>query len=317
MKILKRKTLAALLALSLLASLLPLGAQPAQATENVPATLLVGGTDVKSGGYWTTDTDGKLTECNDSTEPPATWNVHYDASNNTLNLDGATIMGNSDGSSVSYGIGIYASSSSEDVSLNINLQGENTITSGTMGIYVLASSNSTGDASLTITGNGSLTTEGSGYGSHSGILVQSNAGNANLTINNVDVTATNSNTQAIRLQPSASASATLAVNSGSLTASGSKGINYLFGTGLTGNGTPTVTVSGNAVVDAKNGGIANNSSSPIQYGTGSSTTGGIVFDGNTGTVYGDVELKENLKIGEGESLTLGTRPVSSCRMERL
>ena len=72
MKILKRKTLAALLALSLLASFLPLGAQPVLAAENVPATLLVGGTDVKSGGYWTTDADGKLTGItfpNQVTEP--------------------------------------------------------------------------------------------------------------------------------------------------------------------------------------------------------------------------------------------------------
>ena len=42
MKILKRKNLAALLALSLLASLLPLGAQPALAAENAPTTLYVG-----------------------------------------------------------------------------------------------------------------------------------------------------------------------------------------------------------------------------------------------------------------------------------
>ena len=89
MKILKRKTLAALLALSLLASLLPLGAQPALAAEKVPATLLVGGTDVKSGGYWTTNENGKLTE----STVGATWNVHYDASANTLTLNNATIAG--------------------------------------------------------------------------------------------------------------------------------------------------------------------------------------------------------------------------------
>ena len=49
MKILKRKTLAALLALSLLASLLPLGAQPALAAENAPTTLYVGNYQITNG----------------------------------------------------------------------------------------------------------------------------------------------------------------------------------------------------------------------------------------------------------------------------
>ena len=96
----------------------------------------------------------------------------------------------------------------------------------------------------------------------------------------------------------------LTVNGGSLTASVNANIWFQFGSGTSGSGTPTVTVSNNAVVDAKNGGIANNSSSPIQYETGSDSTGGIVFDGKTGTVYGDVTLQENLTIGEGESLTV-------------
>lgn len=61
---------------------------------------------------------------------------------------------------------------------------------------------------------------------------------------------------------------------------------------------PQCTVSNNAIVRA-NGGIANNSSSPIQYETGSDSTGGIVFNGNEGTVYGSVELQEDLEIGEG------------------
>ena len=53
------------------------------------------------------------------------------------------------------------------------------------------------------------------------------------------------------------------------------------------------------------GGITSNSSSPIQYETGSDSTGGIVFDNGTGTVYGNVTLQEDLEIGEGETLTIG------------
>ena len=115
----------------------------ALAAENAPATLIVGDTDVKSGGYWTTGTDGRLTECNDSTEPPATWNVHYDASTNTLTLNNATIEGASSESTLHNTDGIYASSSSGDVTLTISLQGENTITSNGSGIYVYSST--TGD----------------------------------------------------------------------------------------------------------------------------------------------------------------------------
>ena len=77
-------------------------------------------------------------------------------------------------------------------------------------------------------------------------------------------------------------------------------------TAFAGESTPTVTVSNNAIVRANGnaGGIGNTSSTDIQFGTGSDGAGGIVFDGKDGTVYGSVELQENLTIGEGESLTL-------------
>ena len=289
-----KKILSLCMALALCLGLLPLSALAAG--EDAPDTLLVGGTNVKGGGYWTTNsTTGELTDSSEGNS----WNVHYDTSTNTLTLKDADITGATIDEISNLSVGIYASGSSEDVSLNIILQGDNNQVSGVSGIYVFSDS---GDASLSISGTGSLTAEGTGYGNYSGIMVQSNGGKAELTINNVDVTATNSNTQGIRLQPAVTSPATLAVNGGSLTASGSKGIDYQFGTSTTGSGTPTVTVSNNAIVRA-NGGIANNSSQ-IQYETGSNSTGGIVFDGNTGTVYGKVELQENLTIGEGESLTI-------------
>lgn len=268
--------------------------------------LYVGGVQISSTGYWTTDSEGNVTAYSGA-ETPSDSYIHYDAENNVLTLHNATIKKELEynesivGGTYISGSAIGVFNQSGNAELTIDLVGTNTIANVSGGIDVFANSN--GGATLTITGNGSLTTEGSGYGSLSGISVLSIAGNANLTINNVDVTATNSYAQGIRLQPSESASATLAVNGGSLTASGSKGIDYQFGTGTTGSGIPTVTVSNNAIVRA-NGGIANNSSSPIQYGTGSSTTGGIVFDGTEGTVYGSVTLQEGLEIGEGESLTL-------------
>ena len=159
-----------------------------------------------------------------------------------------------------------------------------------------------GDASLSISGTGSLTAEGTGYGGFFGIEVQSNGGKAELTINNVDVTATNNVAQGIMLRCARSSTASLTVNGGKLTASGNDaGIRYAFGNDGTGNGTPGLTVTGNAVVDAKDGGMTNDSSTAISIGAGP----GIVFDGKNGTVYGNVTLREDLKIGEGESLTVG------------
>ena len=50
-------------------SLLPV---TALAAENAPATLIVGGTDVIGGGYWTTNsTTGELTQSSES----ESWNV--------------------------------------------------------------------------------------------------------------------------------------------------------------------------------------------------------------------------------------------------
>ena len=294
----KKRMTSLFLALALCLGLLPLSALAA--AEGAPDKLYVGNQVLPVGrdSYWTTSTDGKLITC----EATNDWNVAYDADSTTLTLKNATIKGVVNAENIA-SAGIYAASSSGPVSLNIVLEGENKV-SGVSGIYVFSDS---GDASLSISGTGSLTAEGTGYGNYSGIMVQSNGGKAELTINNVDVTATNSNTQGIRLQPAGTSPATLAVNGGSLTASGSKGIDYQFGTGTTGSGKPTVTVSNNAIVRANGsaGGITSNSSAEVQYGTGSSTTGGIVFDGNTGTVYGSVTLQEDLEIGEGESLTIG------------
>lgn len=96
------------------------------------------------------------------------------------------------------------------------------------------------------------------------------------------------------------------MNGGSLTASVNANIWFQFGSGVSGSGTPTVTVSNNAIVRA-NGGIANNSSTSIQYRTGNEENGGIVFDGSAGTVYGSVTLQDDLEIKSGETLTIGDR----------
>ena len=315
MKILKRKNLAALLVLSLLASLLPLGAQPALAAAPENQVIYVGNENVTSGGYWTTDSNGNVTAYTEDGTTPSNNYIHYDKETNTLTLHNATIKESLD-YTVSNGDSSFINSSAIGVlnqqgnaELTIQLEGSNTIAEVSQGIYVLAHSQSTGSSSLTITGKGSLDTSGSQFC----IRVQSNSSDAALSIENAKVTATvvdGYGGKGVFVQSSENSSVSLTVNSGSLTATGryayDAGILLQFGSGGSGSGSgkPTVTVSGNAVVDAKNGGIANNSSSPIQYKTGSDSTGGIVWNGSEGTVYGEVILQDDLTIGEDESLTL-------------
>ena len=274
-------------------------AAPLAAENDRPYSLYVGNTDVAkteysdNAAYWTSS-DGGTNWTSQLDKPTADSYIHYDG-NGTLTLHNVNISRSNEN-------GIYAEAmSGSAVSLTIKLEGTNTV-SGWSGIFVHAVD---GAASLSISGTGSLTAEGTGGGSFSGIQVQSNDGKAELTINNVDVTATNNVAQGIILRSGGSSTASLTVNGGKLTASGSDaGIKYVFGSSGTGDGTPTVTVSGNAIVRA-NGGISDDSSTDIQIGADSSaSSGGIVFDGKNGTVYGAVTLQEDLKIGEGESLTL-------------
>ena len=59
-------------------------------------------------------------------------------------------------------------------------------------------------------------------------------------------------------------------------------------------------VSGNSIIDT-NYMQATNTNLVIDT---SGDDGGIIFEGDKGTVYGDVTLQEGLTIGEGESLTV-------------
>ena len=308
MKILKRKTLAALLALSLLASLLPLGAQPAQAAAPSGQVIYVGNHAVTSGGYWKTDSDGNVSPYTEGGTPSDSY-IHYDADKNILTLHNATIKKGLDYSESIQG-GTYINGSAIGVfnqngvaALTIQLEGTNTIAEVSKGIYVLAT---TGSSNLTIMGDGSLDANGS----QNGIRVVSHGGDATLSIKNAKVTATASSSgDGVCVQSKKDSSVSLTVDGGSLTATGSgnngTGIYFSLGTSTSDSGTPRLTVSNNAIVRA-NSGISDNSSADIKIGADSSgSTGGIVFDGGEGTVYGDVTLQENITINEGESLTIG------------
>ena len=313
----KKTILSLFCVLALCLGLLPTTALAAG--EDAPDTLYVGNQQVISGTettYWSTDpSTGNLTKSNAS----GNWNVKYESSSNTLTLNGATINGAHDATSPPYGSGIYAlCSSNQPVALTIELIGTNTIT-GNYGIYVDAQQGETvgTNASLLIR-NSSDDSILEVSGSSHGIYVISGTGDASLNIENASVdaktTQTNSGYAGVCVQSSASATTSpqlsLAVNGGSLTTSGSasgEGIKFYVGANKATSATTSLTVTDNAIVDARNGGISADgvNITPIVNIGSTGSTGGIVFDGTEGTVYGNVELQKDLEIKSGESLTIG------------
>ncbi|MCJ2381117.1 Ig-like domain-containing protein [Parabacteroides sp. AGMB00274] len=279
----------------------------ALAVEGAPNSLYVGDQQVINGNnttFWTTDkSTGGLTEYEGNDD---NWNVKYDPSTVTLTLKNATIKGVYNNVNTS-GSGIYAASSSGPVSLNIVLEEENKV-SGMHGINV---SSSGGDASLNISGSGSLTVSGlSGNGI--GIFMSSQ-NSANLTIEEASVTALGSQDggSGVRLITSqtGSPSLTIEVKGGSLQASGeTNGIHFLSNVNDA-TAVANMKVSGNAMVKASNIITTKDGTGSAPElkpaASGSDGTGGIIWDGKSGTVYGNVTLQEDITIGEGESLTIG------------
>lgn len=226
------------------------------------------------------------------------YNIKWDGS--TLTLRNATIKESvsMDTSTLIAGAAIGVLNQSGDANLTITLEGTNTIKDVSAAIHVFALSSS---ASLTITGDGILSAS-SGF--NPGIRVQSNTGNGTLAITGAKVTASSSKgANGVQIRCGVSSNASLTVNGGSLTATATgsnSGINFLFGGGVSGSGTPSLNVSNSAIVKASGGtgGITSNSSPVTPSGTG------IVFNNGTGTVYGDVTLQEDITINQGESLTI-------------
>lgn len=325
---------AAALSLSLLLAALAVSilALPvtALAVEGAPNTLYVGNQNVKSGEdttYWATTDNGELELVEGASDTSNNWNVKYDPSTATLTLREASIQGGANTVSAPYGSGIYAlSRSGQPVSLTIELIGTNTIT-GNYGIYVDAQQGGTvgTDASLLIRNsndNGILEVSGSFYG----IYVKSGTGDASLNINDASVVAKTTQTYSggyagVYVQSSAQATSSpqlsLAVDGGSLTTSaseGNDGIQFYVGSSQATGATASLTVTDNAIVDAKNGGIsADGVSVKPNVNIGSTdSTGGIVWNGSEGTVYGDVALDESLTINQGETLTVPDGSSLNC-----
>ena len=74
----------------------------------------------------------------------------------------------------------------------------------------------------------------------------------------------------------------------------------------------SLTVQNNALVKATPSIVTSNILSKPDT-TAGSESGGIVFDGKNGTVYGDVTLQDNLTINEDETLTVPDGSKLDCK----
>lgn len=289
------KVLSMLTALLLVIGIAPMTATTAFAAEGTE--LYISGQLITESGCYENQ-NGTWTKV-DGTEP-ASGQFYYDAATFTLTLNEVEISHNQNvsvGSGAQYRSSVIAFSQSADVSLTIVVsQGTSTIT-GTGGIRVMSEA---GDASLSISGSGSLAVNVGGNIDSGITLIGSK--DANLNIDGADVTAS-SNVYGVQLSAGEGHKIAATVNNGNLTASGSTvGIYFMR---LYNDGPSSLTVSGNAMVDTEGstGGIINGSPDSFQIGA-DGESGGIVFNGKSGTVYGNVTLQDSLTINEGETLTI-------------
>ena len=288
---------------ALLSVMLVIGLMPVTALAAEEIKLFIGGQQITESGCYANQ-NGTWTKVEGT--GPSSGQFYYDAATFTLTLNQAEITHDQTvkvAEGYTYEGSVIAFSQTADVSLKIVVsQGTSTIT-GTGGIRV---ESTTGNASLSIKGSGSLDVEP--QGSNSGITLCSSK-NTNLDIDGADVTASSPAQYGVYLISSTdtTSTSTITVNNGSLTTGGNGNVGiYYYWSGTSNAGTSSLTVSGNAVVDTRNSQImAQNKETVVQVGAGSDGNGGIVFNGKSGTVYGKVELQDDLTINGDETLTIG------------
>ena len=291
----KKRLLSLTLIAALCLSLLP---APALASAVAPNVLWVGGTNVVDGGYWTTNEDGSLTKSDENN-----YNVYYDGNGN-LWLNDANIVGQGTGNSATGIYAYYDEWIDTDIALTIHLAGNNSVANG----YPIHVHPWGGNASLTITGPGSLTATGT-VRANGGIFVQGDT--SSLTIKEgADVTVKCARSSAVTIVADAAGTGTLTVDNAMLQADG-----YViddpddpYGICFSYTGIPTDIVEGSRILNVSGNSIVDTNYMQATYTNlvidASEDSGGIVFEGTEGTVYGDVTLQEDLTIGEGERLDI-------------
>ena len=113
-----------------MALVLCLGLLPVTALAAAPngQELYVGNVKITSTGYWTTDSDGSVTQYTEEGTPSDNY-IHYDKDNNTLTLHNATIKESvsTDTSTFIAGAAIGVHNQNGAAELTITLEGTNTI----------------------------------------------------------------------------------------------------------------------------------------------------------------------------------------------
>lgn len=202
-------------------------ANPLPVTDTV---LTIGGQDISSGDYWTTDSNGTLSKYDGSVQPQDHY-IHFDGS--TLALNNATITG-----------GIKYSGSS----LTIDLAGTNKVSDDDNAISLLAAET----ANLTIQGTGSLAVASTnqGYGIH---LLSGDGTGAFLTVDTCTLTV-DGNPGIYFSSNGGSVSASLTVkdsalvrSDGGIEANGTTAMDTILGTGIVFSGNKG-TVYGHAIL---------------------------------------------------------------------
>ncbi|MDR3219158.1 MAG: carbohydrate-binding domain-containing protein, partial [Dysgonamonadaceae bacterium] len=202
--------------------------------------------------------------------------------------------------------------------VNLTLTGGNTLISG----YNRAGLEAPSGATLVIDGTGSLTAIGnfSSGGATAGIGGGQNGDGGTITINGGTITATGSDWGAGIGGGQYGAGGTITITGGTVTATG--GVSAAgIGGGYAGAG-GTITINGGTVtaIGLGSAGIGNGNNYIGAGGTlamngnafvnasdvsdASPKTKGILFDGNSGTMYGDVTLNQEAEIPAGKTLSV-------------
>lgn len=273
-----------------------------------PTTLTVGGTNVQSGGYWTTDESGTLTADGASAD---NYNVYYDG-DGTLTLKDATINGTN--TIYHVGAGIFASGD-----LTIVLEGSSTVkgvqdpNGETQSIRV--------EGNLTIQGGGSLTAQGAetSSGSSYGIFVFGSFTQQSGSVTASGGTSKNYNSEGLYVSDG-----TVTVQGGTLTATGGNASSNNYGsygiyaggsvtvndaavTATSGSGyasyglyiyssSPSVTLSGSGSLTARSG-SATSKASGIYFQTPFGSTGSVTV-GDNSTLLANSVIRQDINVDQ-------------------
>ena len=226
--------------------------------------------------------------------------------NNSVKIHGGTVTATA-GDAVGdgwYSCGIRSEGPITITGGTVNATGKSFKAVSSCGIYAVKTVTISGG---TVTATGGAAGSGESSGIYAGTLPR--LGELKVLIQDATVTATGvtstGGTSSGIFAESDGANIQVAIEDSTVTATGGSAVTGSYGilAKTTGTATSTVTIKGNSVVRADMTGEKGEDGTPI---SGQTTTKekGIIFENGEGTVYGTVELQEDLTIEAGESLTI-------------